>query len=75
VQTPQVFRRDIIMKAYERAMRDGRYGTDDATLVERIGVPVAMVDGSRDNIKITFEEDLMTAEALLAARSGTAKED
>lgn len=75
VQTPQVFRRDIIVKAYERALRDGRYGTDDATLVERIGVPVTMVDGSRDNIKITYEEDILIAEALLAARSGTVKEN
>jgi len=63
-QTPQVFRRDIILKAYEEGA--GRYRvTDDAMLVERMGIPVKMVMGSYRNIKITTPEDLRLAEAML----------
>lgn len=68
VQTPQVFQRRIIHDAYERAIRDRFSGTDDAVLVERTGIPVVMIPGSRDNVKITMEEDLARAEAVLAMR-------
>lgn len=68
VQTPQVFHRHIIQNAYERAFRERFSGTDDAVLVERTGVPVVMIPGSRDNMKITLEEDLIRAEAVLALR-------
>ena len=58
VQTPQGFKKSILMEAYERAFGDGYYGTDDAGLVERIGQPVELVRGKYDNIKITTKEDM-----------------
>ena len=63
-QTPQAFERDVIKKAYEAAYRNNYYGTDDASLVERIGVKVMMIRGSYDNIKITTQDDIMLAEIL-----------
>ena len=60
VQTPQVFRFDIIAKAYERAKGEV---TDDASLVERLGYQVKLYMGSYDNIKITTNHDLLIAEA------------
>ncbi|MGE5559598.1 MAG: 2-C-methyl-D-erythritol 4-phosphate cytidylyltransferase [Chloroflexota bacterium] len=61
IQTPQAFRRDIIQAAHERAQTDGYQGTDDASLVERLGLPVAIVAGERRNIKITTPDDLAVA--------------
>lgn len=58
VQTPQGFKKSILMKAYEQAFTDGWYGTDDASLVERVGQPVELVMGRYDNIKITTKEDM-----------------
>lgn len=63
-QTPQAFRYSTIMKAHELAGRDGFTGTDDASLVERIGGKVEIIPGSRYNIKITTPEDLELANAL-----------
>jgi 2-C-methyl-D-erythritol 4-phosphate cytidylyltransferase len=60
-QTPQTFRREIIKTAYKRAYDDDFYGTDDASLVERIGINVRMIVGSYDNIKITTPGDLRNA--------------
>ena len=65
-QTPQVFRRQLILDAYAAAERDGLDATDDAQLVEHIGRPEAVVPGSDLNIKITTPEDLRLAEAILA---------
>ncbi|MCK9230225.1 MAG: 2-C-methyl-D-erythritol 4-phosphate cytidylyltransferase [Syntrophales bacterium] len=65
VQTPQVFHRHILQDAYDRAFADGFSGTDDAVLVERTGVSVVMIPGSRDNMKITLENDLARAEEIL----------
>jgi 2-C-methyl-D-erythritol 4-phosphate cytidylyltransferase len=67
-QTPQAFRRDIIEKAHRAAARDGFRGTDDTSLVERLGIAVRMIRGEYGNIKITTPDDLMLAETLLAAR-------
>ena len=64
-QTPQAFRREIIIEAYRRAYREGFYGTDDASLVERTGVPVWMVLGDKNNIKVTTKEDLVLCEMML----------
>jgi len=64
-QTPQAFRFALIRDAHEQALRDGFRGTDDASLVERLGWPVAMIEGSYRNIKITTPEDLVLAEAFL----------
>jgi 2-C-methyl-D-erythritol 4-phosphate cytidylyltransferase len=62
-QTPQVFRRELITKAY--AARGGANLTDDAQLVEKLGTPVALVDGSPMNIKVTTKDDLKLAEQIL----------
>ena len=69
-QTPQAFPFAVLKKAYEAAQSDNYYGTDDASLVERIGIKVKMIAGSYDNIKITTPEDLIIAEALLRSKSG-----
>lgn len=65
-QTPQGFTRELALRAHERAAGDGFLGTDDAQLVERLGEPVAMVEDTPDNIKITVLEDLALAAAILA---------
>jgi len=62
-QTPQAFARDLLWEAHEKARRDGFVGTDDAVLVERLGMTVAMVPGLAQNLKITTPEDLRTARA------------
>lgn len=64
-QTPQVFRRQLLLEAY--AKRDGFVATDDAQLVERIGHAVTVLTGSPINIKITTKEDQRLAEQLLKA--------
>jgi len=64
VQTPQGFMNDLLIKAHEKAVSNGFVGTDEASLVERIGVPVRIVEGSQMNIKITTREDLRLAKVL-----------
>jgi len=65
IQTPQVFRYELILTAYEEAEREEFRATDDAALVERIGASVRVLVGERSNIKITTPEDLALAEFLL----------
>ena len=65
VQTPQVFRAQILHDAFDSARRDGYYGTDEASLVERMGHPVSIVRGSARNIKITRPSDLSLGRFLL----------
>ena len=65
-QTPQAFRADVLRRAHAEAAREQIIATDDATLVERLGLPVAVVPGSPSNRKITTPGDLAWAEALLA---------
>lgn len=65
-QTPQLFPRDLLVRAYEEALRDGIHDTDDSALVERIGGEVIMVPGSPWNIKVTRPEDVRAAELLLS---------
>ena len=65
IQTPQVFRRELIVAAHERAEKDGVQVTDDAMVVERIGTPVYVIDGERTNFKITVQEDVWLAETLI----------
>lgn len=62
IQTPQTFRRDDLLAAHERAEEEGFIGTDDAMLVERLGIPVKLVEGDYGNLKITTPEDLDYAE-------------
>lgn len=64
-QTPQAFRRHVICAAYEKAAQDGFSGTDDACLVERVGISVRMIPGDHDNIKITTPEDLALGVTIL----------
>lgn len=64
-QTPQVFRAGIYRRAHASALSDGFVGTDDSALIERLGGRVLMVEGKRDNIKLTVPEDyLMLAAAV-----------
>jgi 2-C-methyl-D-erythritol 4-phosphate cytidylyltransferase len=65
VQTPQAFRTEILKEAFDRAERDGYYGTDESSLVERLGRPVFIVRGSDRNIKITRPSDLPLARMFL----------
>ena len=61
-QTPQGFRKDIIAEALAKAERDGFIGTDEASLVERMNIEISIVEGRRDNIKVTVQEDLKFVE-------------
>jgi len=64
-QTPQVFRKDLIEKAYEAARKKKIIATDDSALLERTGIKPKIVMGSYSNIKITTKEDLKLAKILL----------
>ncbi|AFM39532.1 2-C-methyl-D-erythritol 4-phosphate cytidylyltransferase [Desulfosporosinus acidiphilus SJ4] len=68
VQTPQIFERNKLEEAHMRAASVGYYGTDDASLLEWIGYPVQMIEGSLENIKVTTPEDLWLSERILAMR-------
>jgi 2-C-methyl-D-erythritol 4-phosphate cytidylyltransferase len=68
-QTPQAFRRKLLVRAHERAVLDRIIATDDADLVERLGAVVVVVDGSSLNFKITTVEDLRLAELLIVTNS------
>ncbi len=74
VQTPQAFDYRLILDAHRKALADGIGTTDDSTLVERLGIPVMVVQGSYRNIKITTPEDLIIARALLGDRGPTRSE-
>ncbi len=65
IQTPQIFRRELLVRAYKKFK--GRLETDDASLVEKLGVKVKVIFGSYFNIKITTAEDLVFAKAILGA--------
>ena len=64
-QTPQVFQRDLLVRAYKQALEDDFVGTDDSSLVERLEETVKMVEGDRSNFKITYPLDLEVAELLI----------
>jgi 2-C-methyl-D-erythritol 4-phosphate cytidylyltransferase len=70
VQTPQAFRLSIVKEAHEKAAADHYLGTDDASLVERIGHTVAIVMGDYHNIKLTTSDDLLFGQAILLDRQG-----
>ena len=65
IQTPQGFFYPLLKTALDKAKKENFYGTDEASLVERIGKKVSIVQGDPKNIKITTPEDLRIAEALL----------
>ena len=68
VQTPQVFEAGLIRAAVQKALDDGELLTDDCGAVERLGMPVTLTPGSRENLKITTPLDLVLGEAILQAR-------
>ncbi|MDE3163002.1 MAG: 2-C-methyl-D-erythritol 4-phosphate cytidylyltransferase, partial [Acidobacteriota bacterium] len=68
-QTPQGFRYGLLQRAFEEATADGFVGTDEASVVERAGLPVAVVPGSQVNLKITQPGDLELAEFYLRQRT------
>lgn len=71
VQTPQIFKAELLQRAYSEENLKGAAVTDDASLVERLGVKVAVALGSYENIKITTPEDLLLAEKICADRGMT----
>lgn len=68
IQTPQVFRYDWLVEAHQQAQQHQWDVTDDAALIERMGYPVSVVEGSCFNIKVTRPDDLAFGEAILKAR-------
>lgn len=67
-QTPQVSTLGKLLEAFEKAEEENFLGTDDTQLLERIGIKVKVVPCSKDNFKITFPEDLLSAEKILQER-------
>jgi 2-C-methyl-D-erythritol 4-phosphate cytidylyltransferase len=65
VQTPQIFRTDILKSAYKHAALQGIRATDDASLVEYLGHEVKVIEGTPENIKLTYPEDLQKAAFIL----------
>lgn len=72
-QTPQVFRAAVLRRAFAEAGERAAAFTDDASLVEAMGHPVAVFHGGSHNVKVTFPEDLALVEALLRARRGASR--
>jgi 2-C-methyl-D-erythritol 4-phosphate cytidylyltransferase len=64
-QTPQAFDRLLLAEALAKAKNDGFVGTDEATLIERLGHPIRIVPGAPENVKITMPEDLVLARCLI----------
>lgn len=65
IQTPQAFRKDLLLKAFKRAERENFVGTDESMLAERDGNVVFVIEGHYENIKITTPDDIVIAEAFL----------
>ena len=70
IQTPQIFRFEDINLAHQKAIKDGcEEATDDAFLIEKMGIPVKIIEGEENNIKVTTPRDLDIARFLLSKRS------
>lgn len=69
IQTPQVFRRALLVNAYRYALTNNLFGTDDAGIVEQYGAEVRLIEGEPQNIKLTYPSDLARAE-LFISKSG-----
>lgn len=72
VQTPQVFKRELLLAAHTRARHENFLGTDDASLVEAMGEPVAVVPGERTNLKITTPDDILLVQEIIREREARA---
>lgn len=68
VQTPQAFRFEVILSAHRGAAQEGFTGTDDASLVERTGGTIRVLEGDRNNIKVTYSDDISMVESILKSR-------
>lgn len=64
IQTPQAARFGLLKEAHEKALADGFLGTDESSLIERLGIPVHLVEANHHNIKITTQEDIMTGQQI-----------
>jgi 2-C-methyl-D-erythritol 4-phosphate cytidylyltransferase len=69
VQTPQSFRTEPLRRAHDKAAAEGIEVTDDASLIERYGGRVVVVHSTRANLKLTYPEDFVVAEAILRSRA------
>ena len=69
VQTPQAFQYAVLNEAFQKAVQDSYYGTDEGSLLEYAGKKVKIIEGSEMNIKITRQEDLILGEAILNRRA------
>jgi 2-C-methyl-D-erythritol 4-phosphate cytidylyltransferase len=58
IQTPQVFRYDILVKSFEKAYEENYIGTDEAAIVEYAEYKIKLIEGENSNIKVTIKEDL-----------------
>lgn len=67
-QTPQYIKKDLFIKAYQKADEENYEGTDDVSLVEKLALPVKLVEGSYENIKLTTLEDRIVADMILSKR-------
>ncbi len=65
MQTPQVFKRELLKKAFDNAKKTGDYGTDECYIVEKIGADIKLVENKSDNMKITNPKDLELAELIM----------
>ncbi len=65
METPQVFQRDLLMRAYDAVMLDGLIVTDEVSAVQHLGAPVFVVENSEPNPKITFPADILLAQRFL----------
>lgn len=74
-QTPQIFRAGIYRRAHASALSDGFVGTDDSSLIERLGGRVLVVEGKRDNIKLTVPEDYLLVSAAVRAALESRREE
>lgn len=72
IQTPQTFAAPLLRRAHAEAAREGWQVTDDAALVERLGVPVCVSEGSSENIKLTVRQDVTRGEKILRRRTSGA---
>jgi 2-C-methyl-D-erythritol 4-phosphate cytidylyltransferase len=74
IQTPQAFQYAVLAEAFQKAVQDSYYGTDEGALLEYAGKKVKIIEGSEMNIKITRKEDLILGEAILNRRISDAEE-
>jgi len=65
MQTPQVFKKEILQQGFDLAEKDNFFSTDEASLVERLGIAIHIIQGKKSNIKLTVKEDIQIVEALL----------